>query len=49
MRNHFGKRGVAGDINGDGIVNSLDVGLFSKLFGKAPGPSALHLPTTDAR
>jgi len=44
MRGQFAKRGVAGDLNGDGLVNSLDVSRFNKLFGKAPGPSALHLP-----
>jgi len=50
LRAQFGKRGVAGDLNGDGLVNSLDVSRFSKLFGKAPGPSALHLPTVaDAK
>lgn len=49
IRSQFGKRGVAGDINGDGIVNALDVSRFSKLFGKAPGPSALHLPTVASK
>jgi hypothetical protein len=49
IRGQFGKRGVAGDLNGDGIVNALDVSRFSKLFGKAPGPSALHLPTVAAK
>ncbi|MGH6645447.1 C25 family cysteine peptidase [Aquabacterium sp.] len=49
VRGQFGKRGVAGDINGDGIVNALDVSRFNKLFGKAPGPSALHLPTVAAK
>ena len=43
MRGMVGKRGQVADLNGDGIVNSLDIGPFTKRFGKAPGPSGLHL------
>ena len=32
---------AAADLNGDGIVNALDLAIFKKLFGKTRGPSGL--------
>ncbi len=42
----FTSQGDAGfdedaDLNGDGIINSLDLGIMQTLFFQAPGPSAL--------
>jgi hypothetical protein len=31
-----------GDMNGDGVVNSIDLSILKSLLFKSPGPSALH-------
>jgi hypothetical protein len=43
VREAFGTRGSRADLNGDGIVNSIDVALVRKLFATHPGPSAWHI------
>ena len=35
---------VYSDIDGDGVVNTLDLARFKALFGRPPGPGAVVAP-----
>jgi hypothetical protein len=38
----FGSTNGVYDLDGNGVVNFADLGLFKQRFGQAPGPSALR-------
>ena len=42
FKQRFLSHNADADLNGDGIVNIFDLGVFKGLFGKPPGPSGLH-------
>ena len=37
---HYGAGSRHADLNGDDLVNVVDLGIMHGLFGRAPGPSA---------